>query len=69
MGETFIGLGSDAQEWVFGIVIEGYRFRVDLELAVLFRLDSVAKLVGSLETESRSDGHESLNSVSLSLAS
>jgi hypothetical protein len=60
-GEAFIG----PQGLVGGMVIEGYRFLPDLELLVLFLLEPVVKL----EIESRSDGHDSLNSVSLSLAS
>ena len=68
-GEAFIGLASEAQGLVGGMVMEGYRFLPDLELLVLLLLEFVAKLVGTLEMESRSDGHDSLNSVSLSLAS
>jgi hypothetical protein len=68
-GEAFIGLASEAQGLLGGMVIEGYRFLPDLELLALFLLEPVAMLVGLLEMESRSDGHDSLNSVSLSLAS
>jgi hypothetical protein len=68
-GEAFAGLARDVQGLVGGMVIDGYRFRLDVELLLLFRFESVLKLVGALDMESRSDGHESLNSVSLSLAS
>ena len=64
-----MGLASEAQASLDGIVMEGYRFLLDLELLTLFRFESVAKLVGALEMESRSDGHDSLNCVSLSLPS
>jgi hypothetical protein len=48
----------------------GYLFcLVDLQLATLSRVDSVAKLVGRLDTESLKDELESLNSVSASLPS
>jgi hypothetical protein len=64
-----MGLASEIQGLAGGMVIEGYRFLLDVELLLLFRFESVLKLVGLLDTESRSDGHESLNCVSLSLAS
>ena len=69
LGEAFIGLAIEFHAVISGMVMEGYLFLFDLVLAALFRFDSVAKLVGSLETESRREGQESLNSVSWSLAS
>jgi hypothetical protein len=68
-GDDFKGLLREAHTSVGGIIIDGYLFRLDDELATLFRLESVAKLVGLLEIESRMDGDWSLNWVSLSLTS
>lgn len=51
-----------------GIRRPGYRFFLEPLLDMLFREDSVAKLVGSLSTELPSDGHVSLNTVPSSLS-
>ena len=46
IGEAFIGLASETQGLVGGMVIEGYRFLPELELLALFLLEFVPKLVG-----------------------
>lgn len=69
-GDPFVGPVNEGHMLLGGIMIVGYRCLVpDLELAMLFRVDSVAKLVGRLDTESLKDDEESENSVSLSLTS
>jgi hypothetical protein len=69
-GDCFVGPVSEGHISLGGIMIVGYRFfDPDRQLATLLRVDSVAKLVGRLDTESRNDEEASLNSVSLSLAS
>ncbi len=61
---------SEGHMLLGGIMIAGYRcLVVDRQLATLLRVESVAKLVGRLDTESLSEDEELLNSVSLSLAS
>jgi hypothetical protein len=68
-GELFVGPEREGHMLLGGIMMVGYRCLVpDRQLAMLFLVDSVAKLVGRLDTESLNDD-ESENSVSLSLVS
>jgi hypothetical protein len=69
-GESFVGPFNEGHIRLGGIMIVGYRFFVpDRLLAMLLRVDSVAKLVGRLDTDSLRDGEKSENSVSWSLSS
>jgi hypothetical protein len=55
-GDSFFGPVIEGHMLLGGIIIVGYRFLVlDRELAMLFRVDSVAKLVGRLDIESLKD--------------
>jgi hypothetical protein len=55
-GDSFAEPVMDGHMLLGGIIIVGYRFLVlDRELAILFRVDSVAKLVGRLDIESLKD--------------
>lgn len=68
--ESLVGPVSEGHMLLGGIIIAGYRcLVVDRQLAMLLRLESVAKLVGRLDAESLNEDEELLNSVSLSLAS
>lgn len=69
-GDPFVGPVSEGHMLLGGIMMVGYRcFVPERELAMLFRVDSVAKLVGRVDTEPLIDGEDSENSVSLSLTS
>lgn len=69
-GDPLAGPVREGHMLLGGIMIVGYRCLVpERELAILFRVDSVAKLVGRLDTESLNDEEKSENSVSLSLTS
>lgn len=68
-GDPLTGPVSEGHMLLGGIMMAGYLCLVlDRLLATLFRVESVAKLVGRLDAESLADD-ESENSVSLSLAS
>lgn len=56
VGDALIGRVREGHMLRGGIRMGGYRFLVpDEELAKLFRIESVAKLVGRLDTESLKD--------------
>jgi len=55
-GDSFVEPVMEGHKLLGGIIIVGYRFLVlERQLAMLFRVDSVAKLVGRLEMESLKD--------------